>query len=320
MNTLLAGRRLILKSVLLFAALLPGLSHADFDPSQLRIGYQKSAATLVLLKGEGTLEKRLEPLGVKVRWVEFPAGPQLLEGLNVGSIDFGFVGEAPPIVAQAAGANFVYVGYEGEAGAAESLLVQKDSPIRSVKELKGKRVALNKGSNVHYFLVKVLQQNGLQYSDVNVSFLTPADARAAFERGAIDAWVVWDPFVAAAETQLGARPIATGKGLVKNFQFFLAEREFAKKRADVLSIVIAEANKKGQYIAANRKAAAAQLAPLLGLPPEVIELSLSRYEHRFYAINDAALASQQKIADTFKEIGLIPSPINVRDALLAPGR
>ena len=76
----------------------------------LRIGYQKYG-TLVLLKERGTLEKRLAPAGYEVSWTEFPAGPQLLEALNVGAIDFGTTGEAPPIFAQAAGAPLVYVGY-----------------------------------------------------------------------------------------------------------------------------------------------------------------------------------------------------------------
>jgi len=301
-------------AVLLATVSLPAL--AEYNPKLLRIGFQKSAATLVLLRGEGSLEKRLAPQGIEVKWVEFPAGPQLLEGLNVGSIDFGFVGEAPPIVAQAAGANFVYVGYEGEAGAAEAVLVPKDSPLKSIADLKGKRVALNKGSNVHYFLVKILEKNGLKYSDVQVSFLTPADARAAFERGSIDAWVIWDPFTAAAERQVNARQLANGKGLVKNYQFFLAEREFANKRADVLKIVLDEANRKGQFVAKNHKEAARQLSPLQGLDADILELSLSRYEHSFYPITEDALDSQQKIADTFAEVKLIPAPIKVRDATL----
>ncbi|GAA5164549.1 sulfonate ABC transporter substrate-binding protein [Viridibacterium curvum] len=316
MKLISAKRRSLFGALLSLALATPLIAHADFNPKLLRIGFQKSAATLVLLKGSGELEKRLAPQGVDVKWVEFPAGPQLLEGLNVGSIDFGFVGEAPPIVAQAAGANFVYVGFEGEAGAAEAVLVPKDSPIKSIAELKGKRVALNKGSNVHYFLVKVLEKNGLKYSDVTVNFLTPADARAAFEKGSIDAWVIWDPFTAAAEKQIGARVLANGKGVVKNYQFFLAEREFATKRADVLKVVLEEANKQGQFIAKNHKAAAAQLSPQQGLPADVLELSLSRYEHSFYPITEEALTSQQQIADTFLDVKLIPAPIKVRDALL----
>lgn len=309
-------RSLLAASIVATATLASTSVSADYNPKLLRIGFQKSAATLTLLKGDGSLEKRLAPLGIDVKWVEFPAGPQLLEGLNVGSIDFGFVGEAPPIVAQAAGANFVYVGYEGEAAAAEAVLVQKDSSIKGIAELKGKRVALNKGSNVHYFLVKVLEKHGLKYSDVQVSFLTPADARAAFEKGSIDAWVIWDPFTSAAEKQLGARQLANGVGVVKNYQFFLAEREFATKRADVLKIVLEESNKKGQLIKKDIKAAANQLSPLQGLPADVLESSLARYEHGFYEINAEALSSQQKIADTFAELKLIPKTFQVTDATL----
>ncbi|MES1264351.1 MAG: sulfonate ABC transporter substrate-binding protein, partial [Variovorax sp.] len=115
-------------------------AHAQVPKGELRIGYQKSASLFVLQKAQGSLEKRLQPLGFGVKWVEFPAGPQLLEGLNVGAVDVGYVGEAPPIFAQAAGARFVYFGYDPAAPRAEAILVTKDSPIRSVADLKGKKV------------------------------------------------------------------------------------------------------------------------------------------------------------------------------------
>ncbi len=125
------------------------------DAKTVRIGYQKYG-TLVILKARGTLEKRLAANGIDVKWTEFPAGPQLLEGLNVGSIDFGTVGEAPPIFAQAAGAPLVYVAHEPPAPEGEAILVPKNSSIQSVADLRGKKVALNKGSNVHYLVVKSL--------------------------------------------------------------------------------------------------------------------------------------------------------------------
>src|SRR5580704_7419658 len=175
-TTLVAG--LILIAVTPFAL-------AQSTNNVIRIGYQKYG-TLVLLKARGSLEKRLAPLHVEVQWTEFPAGPQLLEGLNVGAIDFGIAGEAPPIFAQAAGADLVYVGNEPSASAAEAIVVPANSPIKSVNELKGKKVALNKGSNVHYLLVKLLERAGLKYSDIDTVYLTPADARAAFERGSVD--------------------------------------------------------------------------------------------------------------------------------------
>jgi len=195
---------------------------------EVRIGYQKYG-TLTLLKGRGTLEKRLAEQGVGVKWTEFPAGPVLLEGLNVGSIDFGTVGEAPPIFAQAAGANLVYVGNEPASPASEAIVVPKGSSLRTLADLKGKKIALNKGSNVHYLLLKALEKAGIAYADIQPVFLPPADARAAFERGSVDAWAIWDPFLAAAEKQLGARVLADGKGLVANYQFYLASRAYAEK-------------------------------------------------------------------------------------------
>lgn len=292
---------------------------AEYNPKLLRIGFQKSASLLTLLKAQGAVEKRLTAQGLEVKWVEFPAGPQLLEGLNVGAIDFGYVGEAPPVFAQAAGANFVYVGYEEPAPTAEAVLVPKGSAIRSMTELKGKKVALNKGSNVHYLLVKLLEKNGLKYADVQPVFLPPADARAAFERGSVDAWVIWDPYTAAAEKQIEARILADGKGLVNNYAFFLAEREFAGKRPEVISLLFDELQKQGQWINRNYPAAAAQLAPLQGLDAGVVEQSIRRYSNVVKPINDQVLAEQQKLADTFFELKLIPREIKVKDAAL-PGR
>jgi sulfonate transport system substrate-binding protein len=281
----------------------------------IRIGYQKYG-TLVLLKARGSLEKRLAPLHVQVKWTEFPAGPQLLEGLNVGSIDFGTVGEAPPIFAQAAGADLVYVGNEPPASTGEAILVPKNSPIKSVAELKGKRVALNKGSNVHFLLVKLLEKAGVRYTDIDAVFLTPADARAAFERGSVDAWAIWEPFLAAAQTQTGARILANGNGVVSNHQFFLASRPYASKRGDVVAIVLEELAAVDQWAKANPKDAATALSPQIGLDQPTLELALSRGGYGVTPVSDAVLAEQQAIADSFYELKLIPKLINVRDATL----
>src|SRR6202161_4916483 len=161
--------RTIMALLLVQVALAPFALTQNAD-NVLRIGYQKYG-TLVLLKARGSLEKRLTPLHVQVTWTEFPAGPQLLEGLNVGSIDFGIAGEAPPIFAQAAGADLVYVGNEPPASAGEAILVPRDSPIKTVAELRGKKVALNKGSNVHFLLVKLLEKAGVRYADIDTIFL-----------------------------------------------------------------------------------------------------------------------------------------------------
>jgi sulfonate transport system substrate-binding protein len=280
---------------------------------EVRIGYQKYG-TLTLLKGRGTLEQRLAAKNIVVKWTEFPAGPQLLEGLNVGSIDFGTVGEAPPIFAQAAGANLVYVGNEPPSPGSEAIVVPKTSAIRSLAELKGKRVALNKGSNVHYLLVKALEKAGLSYADIQPIFLPPADARAAFERGSIDAWAIWDPFLAAAEKQLGARVLADGKGLVANHQFYLAARPYAEKNREIVNILLEEIAKVDEWGEKNPKEVATILSAQTGLEVDVVALAASRYSYGVKPITAQVLDQQQKLADTFSSLKLIPKNIVVKSA------
>lgn len=296
------------------AAGLPMAAHAQ-SAGELRIGYQKYG-TLTLLKGRGTLEKRLAASGVTVKWTEFAAGPVLLEGLNVGGIDFGTVGEAPPIFAQAAGANLVYVGNEPASPLSEAIVVPKGSAIRSVAQLKGKKVALNKGSNVHFLLVKALEKAGVAYADIQPVFLAPADARAAFERGSVDAWVIWDPFLAAAEKQLGARVLADGTGLVANHQFFLAARPYAEQHRDIVRIVIEELAKVDEWGRTNPDEVARILAAQTGLDTGVVALAASRYAYGVKPVTLQVIGQQQKIADAFSALKLIPKPIKVSDALL----
>lgn len=304
----------VLGSASLLAAPL-GSAHAQTKET-LRIGFQKYG-TLTVLKARGDLDRRLAAQGIAVQWAEFPAGPQLLEGLNVGSIDFGTVGEAPPIFAQAAGAPIVYVANQPPAPAAEAIVVPKDSPLKSVAELRGKKVALNKGSNVHYLLVKALEKAGVKYSEVQTVYLPPADARAAFERGSVDAWVIWDPFLAAAETQLGARVLADGTGLVANHQFYLASRGYADKRPEVIAAIVDELAKLDVWAAKDAKAVAQLLAPQIGLPVDVTERSAGRFAYGIQPISAKVAAEQQKIADTFFELKLIPKAVRIGDALPA---
>lgn len=328
-RSLFKRRRLLTGALVLATGLAYGLLAAPVqaqsqtvNPKLLRIGYQKYG-TLTLLKARGTLEKRLAPQGITVKWTEFPAGPQLLEGLNVGAVDFGTVGEAPPIFAQAAGAQLAYIGNEPPAPTAEAIVVPKGSTLKSVADLRGKRVALNKGSNVHYLLVKQLEAAGVAYSEIQPVYLPPADARAAFERGAVDAWVIWDPFLAAAEKQLGARVLidgrsADGKNVVSNHQFYLASRPYAQAKPDVVSTILDELAQLGQWAEKHPKDASAVLVKETGLDATVLDLAVSRFSYGAKPVTRAVLAEQQRIADAFHTLKLIPKPIQVADAAWTP--
>ena len=307
------NRRQVLATAAASAALIAsGGALAQAAPRTLRIGYQKG--WLSILKGRGTLEKRLTPLGVNITWTEFNAGPVQLEALNVGSIDFGDVGEAPPIFAQAAGAPLVYVGATVPRPHLEAVIVPKDSAIKTVADLKGKRIAFNKGSNVQYFLVKLLEKNGLKYSDVTPIFLPPPDARAAFQKGAVDAWIIWDPFLASAQKTLEARLLVDGNGIVNNRQYYFSSRDFATKNTDVLKIAIEEINAIDTWIGANKNAAATELATVLGLDKSITELYVGRAAYSTKTVTSDILAEQQTIADTFFELKLIPKKLNLLHA------
>ena len=255
--------------------------------------------------------------GVNVKWVEFPAGPQLLEGLNVGSVSLGEAGEAPPIFAQAANSNLVYIANQPAGPKAEALIVKKDSAIQNIQDLKGKRVVLNKGSNVHYLLLKVLEANKLTLDDIQVVYLPPSDARAAFERGAVDAWVIWDPFFAAAEKQIGARVIATGENLVSNHQFYLADRKFAEQHPDVLKAVVNELNTTTQWVSQHQAEAAKLLEKPTGLSNNILKTSISRMGIGVQPISAEVIQKQQYVADAFYSQKLIPNKLNIQAAILA---
>jgi sulfonate transport system substrate-binding protein len=310
--------RLVATAVLSMSIALAGVGASYGQDKVVRIGFQKYGK-LVLLKSKGTLEDKLKAAGYKVVWTEFPSGPPLLEALNVGAIDFGNTGEAPPIFAQAAGAPIQYVAYEPPAPKGEAILVPKDSKLNSVAELRGKKVALNKGSNVHYLLVKALEKAGVKYSEIEPVFLAPADARAAFEHGAVDAWVIWDPFQAAVEAATGARTLADGTGIVSNYQFYFSSKKFLESDYRIVDLVLAELSEVDDWAKGDIHVVANQLAPAIGLPVGVVEVALKRQSYGIKPITDSVIADQQQVADTFFALGLLPKQIKISDAARRPG-
>src|SRR5690242_7846807 len=311
-------QRTITAAVLSLSAVAATVGASYGQDKIVRIGYQKYGK-LVVLKGRGTLEQKLKPLGYNVVWTEFPSGPPLLEAMNVGAIDFGIAGETPPIFAQAAGAPLVYLAYDPPAPRGEAILIPKDSPLKSVGDLKGRKVALNKGSNVHYLLVRALENAGLKYTDIEPAFLAPADALAAFTRGAVDAWVIWDPYEAAAQASTGARILADGTGIVANHQFYFSSKKFLAENGKAADTVLDALNDADEWAKDHIDEVAAQLSPSVGLPAPVLAASLRRESYGIRPINNEVIAEQQRIADAFLALGLLPKAINVSDLQRKPG-
>lgn len=301
----------VVGAVLAFTA---GANAAD-EPKKLRIGYQKSSTLINVLKANGELEKGLGELGYTIAWSEFPSGLPLLEALNVGAVDIsGDVADTVPVFAQAAGAKLTYIASEAPSPSAQALLVKEDSPIKAVADLKGRKVAVTKAAGSHYLLIALLNKAGLKFADIEPAYLTPADGRAAFEKGAVDAWVTWDPFVSGAQTQSKVRIIADGKGVADYQRYYLASSAFAAEHPEVLRLVFDKLKATGQWVKQNPDEAAKILAPAWGLKPEVVILANSHRSYDVRPVEAANLADVQKIADAFFAEGALPKNITASDA------
>ncbi|GLK74983.1 hypothetical protein GCM10008171_02370 [Methylopila jiangsuensis] len=294
---------------------LSGLTLAGAQAAEtLRVGYQRSSTLITLLKSSGELEAALAKRNVTVSWHEFTSGLPLLEALNTGNVDVSAdVADTVPVFAQAAGAKLTYVAEEAASPAAQAILVPAASPITSVAELKGRRIAVTKGAGSHYLLLAALAKAGLSIKDVNPAYLPPADGRAALVGGNVDALVVWDPFLASTQAQSGARVLQNGDGLSSYKRYYLTTDAFAKDHAPVLETIVAQLKAKGAWVKAHPQEAAAQLAAIWKIDAAIIEQGNARRSYQVATVTRDGLAEQQKIADAFFAEGLFPKPIVTAD-------
>lgn len=288
---------------------------ASAEPAKaLRIGYQK-AGLLAVARREKSIEKQLAADGVSVTWVEFAAGPPLLEALNVGAVDFGWTGDAPPIFAQAAGANLVYVGAAPSNGKGEAIIVKDGSPAKTVADLKGKKIAVTKGSSAHNLLVAALEKAGVAFADITPVYLSPADAAAAFASDSVDAWSIWDPFLALAEARQPVRLLTTTADTVAVNTYLLANKTFANANPAIITKTIAGLSDTANWANANRGDVAAALTEITGVPSGPQTVAVGRAVYGIQPLTDAIVAGQQVTADRFFKLGLIPKKITVSDAV-----
>lgn len=308
-------RRRILQAT---GAAVPALTlgtAAQAEDRVLKVGYQKASVALSLLKAQGLLEQRLKPLGYRVSWAIFTSGPPILEALNDGAVDFAFTGEPPPIFAQAAGVPVVYAAATNPSPRSVAILTEPGSSLRTVADLKGKKVAVAKGSSANYLVVSALRHAGLTWSDIKPVYLQPSDGRVALQSGAVDAWAVWDPFEAAAEVA-GAKILTDGTGLMPNRAFYLSSRDFATKDADALKAAIGAIREIEAWEPAHIDQIATDLSKTIGVPPQILKVWFTRQKYGVGPITPAIIADQQAIADSFAALHLIPRKIDVSQAVL----
>lgn len=300
---------------------LPNIRTASAaEPVSLRIGWQKFGI-LAIAKQQGVLEKRLAAKNVTIEWSEFNSGPPLLEAMGANALDFGPTGDVPPLFAQAAGGNLLYVGTYHPPKAFHGLLVHKDAPIEKLEDLRGKKLAYKRGSSAHNFAFKALASVGLTPDDIESVDLAPPDAAGAFKNGSIDAWSIWDPFFAVAESDPQTRLLVTSENIVDPWGYFLGNADFTKAHPDIVVDIIDEIRKFGQAAQADLAGTNAALAKITGLQEDVTMRTLTRAGSDLGAIDtisDAAVRYQQQLADDFFALKVVPKQLTINDIVWRP--
>jgi sulfonate transport system substrate-binding protein len=295
------------------AALSPQVRAQD-GLKEIRVGYQKNGV-LVIARQQATLETHFAPKGIAVKWVEFPSGPPMLEAMNVGSIDYGSVGDSPPVFAQSAGAAIVYAAGQPITNG-QGILVPNNSAIRSIADLRGKRLGFTKGSSAHNVVVQTLEKAGLGYADITPVYLSPPDAGPAFANGSIDAWAIWDPYFAIGEKH-GGQVLVEASQIAKTNSFYVGNRDFAARYPGALRDVVDTLAQTAVWAEANRDQVAKSLADVTGVDLEIQTIAAKRSSFAIGKVTEDIIATQEAVADRFYRLGLIPKPIVVRDAVWA---
>ena len=298
--------RSVSTAVLVLTALVLAGCHprAASDEPVLKIASQKGGTKSLILASHV-----LDGAPYKVEWSEFPSAQALLEALSAGAVDAGAVGDAPFMFAYATGAKIKVVQATRASGGGSStaVLVRADSPIRTAADLKGKRIATGRGSIGHYLLLRVLESAGLTPKDVTVVFLSPGDAKAAFDSGTVDAWVTWGSYVGLAQLHDKTRIVADGTGLLHSIGFEVAnDNAIATKHAQLADFLTRLA-KAEQWEGAHTNEYAAVLAKETGLPSDVALYTVSKVRGVATPIDAAIVGEEHDTLSHYLKAGVITS-------------
>lgn len=280
----------------------------------VRIGHQPFGA-LFYLKAKGSLETHLAKMGWCVEWTEFVAGPPLLKAIGQGKIDLGYAGVAPPIFAQSEGVPFVYIANDSALPGSIGIVVPQNSPIRTFADLKGKKIAATQKTAGHYLLIRALTQGGLQLKDAELVDLSPPKAQEAFLRGEVDAWAIWQPFLAQLQETRPVHFLTESEGLIDDRNFYLASRSFATDFPDIVKTVMGETRHIGAWITRNPERAAEFITARTGMKKTTAIISTKSRSYDLLPIQDRAVEEQQRIAEIFFRLGLLPARIWIEDVI-----
>lgn len=307
-------------SILFSSVLISGCSQSventiekSDEVNKIVIGYQKSSLNSIALRSEEALLKKHFPK-TKIEWKEFPAGPQMLEALSAGSVDLGSVGNTPPIFAQSGNKDLIYIAYEKSHPKTQALIIANDNKeIKSLSDLKGKRIALQRGSSAHDLLDKILQKANLQWSDIQPIWLPPADARAAFDKKTVDAWVSWEPYLTVALDSGHAKLLTDSQPFGTAYSFVIGNPKFVQQHPKITEKFIQASNDAAHWIVDHPQKALERYSKAIGLDTTTTQKVINnRYQPSLLApVTHEVIDAQQQIADRFTQEKLIPQKIDV---------
>ncbi|GAA6618266.1 aliphatic sulfonate ABC transporter substrate-binding protein [Scytonema sp. NUACC26] len=285
----------------------------------IHVGHQNGTPGLNLLKARGLLEKRLTPQGIQVKWISFQGGPPMMEAMAAGSIDIGNVGNLPPVFAQAGGNPIVYVAATGSNAGAQAIIVPKNSSIKTLADLRGKKLAIQKGTALQYFVLRALASAKFKLNDIKPVYLNIPDSTTAFEGGNIDALPIGDPYLASRELNGTVRVLVRGSDVAPQRAFYIATENFTKNHPDLLKIILEEQRNAEEWAKANSNQVAKLLADQTKYKPEAWEFALKQRPYfGVFEMKDEFVAEQQQVVDLFYSQKLIPKTFQVKDAVWKP--
>lgn len=296
--------------------LIPAAQAAD---QTIRIGWLRGPNDITLAKSRGTLEKALAEKGIKVEWAgPFPAAAPAFEALNAGSIDITAGSSTSAIAALSAKIPLVIFAYQKMSPGAEGIVVKKDSDIASIKDLAGKKVAVNRGGTGEYLLMQGLQTNGVDPKSVERVYLSPSDSGPSFTQGHVDAWATWDPFLTIAETAYDGKVVADGAAIKSdNAVVLVASKEFATSKADQLQLVFDVIKSENAWAVANKEEAGTVWVKEMNVPSNLAAKIGENNAVPTTSVTDADVKQIGAVAEWYAKSGIIPALPNVKDSVIS---
>jgi sulfonate transport system substrate-binding protein len=282
---------------------------ANVSSVTLNIGDQKGTGAQALLQAAGLIGK----LPFKASWSDFTSGPPMLQAMGSGSVDIGGVGDAPPVFAAAGGEQVALVGARATPANAAALVVPKGSPITSVSQLRGKKIAVSQGSSADYHLLTVLNKAGLTTKDVTLDYLQPAEALAAFNSGHVDAWDIWSPYIEQVTGQDNARILVNGNGYGAPYSFEVASRAALANPAKAAAIrdYLKILNQAYVWSASHTQTWAKLWGDATGLPASIMVKASQDDVNKPTAITSGVISAEQQLVTAFYKAGLIPTNVSM---------